>query len=290
MKRKKVIAVGALVGAVIAALVVVFWPAPPPKILFAAYGDSYREKPDFAAVEHQMPLRRADLIRLTPNDLKALNQEQLDQLYARLTAGPIPDGPFDGYVLRPDDAPLDRIAETVGGLQGLAVKFRRGKLRMIMNTLWQGKVFYRNERVLRNRIENLAVLQPLIETNLANLPKVTVGGKDAWLLFPAKVYCGQSLVDGRRESIVVDYAFADDIEGYREMPDFLAGRRGFKVRDELRMVRPGFYLGRAYLDRVFALNFTLTNGDLAERDGGAFLNGRGQEDCWSGTQRFAAAR
>jgi hypothetical protein len=290
MMRKKVIVAGALVGTAIAVLVVVFWPATPPKILFAAYGDSYGEKPDFAGVEHRLPLRRADLIRLTPNDLKALNQEQLDQLYARLTAGPIPDGPFNGDVLRPDDAPLDRIAETVGGLQGMAVKFKRGKLRMVMNTLWQGKVFYRNERVLRNRIENLAVLQPLIDTNLANLPKVTVGGKDAWLLFPAKLYCGQSLVDGRRESIVVDYAFADDIEGYREMPDFLAGRHGFKVRDELRMVRPGFYLGRAYLDRVFAWNFTLTNEGHAERDGGAFVSGRGQEDCWSGTQRVAAAR
>jgi hypothetical protein len=29
------------------------------------------------------------------------------------------------------------------------------------------------------------------------------------------------------------------------------------VRDEIRMIRPGFYLGRAYLDRGFALNFTL---------------------------------
>jgi hypothetical protein len=29
------------------------------------------------------------------------------------------------------------------------------------------------------------------------------------------------------------------------------------VRDEIRMIRPGLYLGRAYLDRGFALNFTL---------------------------------
>ena len=29
------------------------------------------------------------------------------------------------------------------------------------------------------------------------------------------------------------------------------------MRDEIRMIRPGLYLGRAYLDRGFALNFTL---------------------------------
>ena len=37
-----------------------------------------------------------------------------------------------------------------------------------------------------------------------------------WLLFPAKLYCGQSLLDGRRESIVIDYLFGDEIEGWRD--------------------------------------------------------------------------
>ena len=32
------------------------------------------------------------------------------------------------------------------------------------------------------------------------------------------------------------------------------------------MVRPGFYLGRAYMDRVFLLNFLLYNEDIAKRD------------------------
>ena len=98
-----------------------------------------------------------------------------------------------------------------------------------------------------------------------------VDGKDAWLLFPAKLYCGQSLLDSRRESIIIDYAFTDEIEGYQERPDFLAGRRGLRIRDEIRMVRPGFYLGRAYADRAFLLNFTLYNAAIAERDGPAFV-------------------
>jgi hypothetical protein len=112
-----------------------------------------------------------------------------------------------------------------------------------------------------------------------------VNGKDQWLLFPARLYCGQSLLDGRRESIIIDYFFSDALPGYREKPDYLAGRNGIKVRDEVRMVRPGFYLGRAYVGRVFLLNFTLYNKAIAERDGAAFeKSGAAKEDCWPGTQ------
>ncbi len=93
-------------------------------------------------------------------------------------------------------------------------------------------------------------------------------------------------MDSRRESIIIDYAFTDEIAGYMEKPDFLAGRRGFKVRDEIRMVRPGFYLGRAYLDRIFILNFTLVNDEIAAKDGPQFTKtGQSQEDCWTGTQQ-----
>ena len=77
----------------------------------------------------------------------------------------------------------------------------------------------------------------------------------------------------------------DEIAGYMEKPDFLAGRRGFKVRDEIRMVRPGLYLGRAYLDRIFILNFTLVSDEIAKRDGESFTKtGQAQEECWTGTQ------
>jgi hypothetical protein len=63
-----------------------------------------------------------------------------------------------------------------------------------------------------------------------------------------------------------------------------------RVRDEIRMVRPGFYLGRAYLDRVFGLNFTLYNKAIAEKDGPAFVQtGQVKEDCWVGTQARAYA-
>lgn len=262
-----------------------------PDIPFAKYGADYGAKPDLAEVEHQYPLAPADLNKITPKNIALLDQEQVDQIYARLTAGPIPDGPFDGGLFFPKGGSGDlRAAEIVGGLKGLAVNFEGKKLELIGKTLWKGKVFYRDARVLRNRIDDLAVLKPIIEGNLADIPKITVAGRDAWLLFPAKLYCGQSLIDSRRESIIIDYAFSDEIEGYRERPDFLAGRRGFKVRDEIRMVRPGFYLGRAYMDRAFVLNFTLYNKEIAERDAASYLKtGQRSEDCWTGGQATSAA-
>lgn len=256
-----------------------------PNIKFAVYDKAYASKPDFAQVEYQYPLSTADLQKITPQYLATLEQEKIDQIYARLSAGPIPDGPFDGGIIFPQGSSGKlRFAEIAGGFAGFALQLKGIALDKVGETLWQGKVFYRNERLLRNRIDNLKPLQDLGLVT-GEPQKINFGGKSAWLLFPAKLYCGQSLLDARRESIIIDYAFTDEIPGYQEKPDFLAGRRGFKVRDEIRMVRPGFYLGRAYLDRVFVLNFTLYNADIAKRDGEAFVKtGSVQEDCWTGTQ------
>jgi len=263
--------------------------SPPPAIKFAQYGDDYHSKPDFAQVEYQFPLSTADLGKLTPDNLKQFDQEQIDQIYARLTAGPIPDGPFDGDLFFPKGKTgSNRLAEIIGGLPGLAVELKSMKLEVVGAALWKGKVFYKGERLLRNRIEDTTLLKPLIDGDLNTIPKITVNGKDAWLMFPAKLYCGQSLLDGRRESIIIDYFFTDELPGYRQRPDFLAGRNGLQVRDEVRMVRPGFYLGRAYLGKVFLLNFTLINGDIVKRDGEAFAKtGHVDEDCWIGMQKRA---
>ncbi|MGH8771429.1 MAG: hypothetical protein ACREV2_09675, partial [Burkholderiales bacterium] len=251
-----------------------------PDVKFLKHGEHYSAKPDFAEVEHQHPIASPELAKITPKYLESLNQEQVDQIYARLSAGPIPDGAFDGALFFPKGTSGDkRIAEIIGGWKGFAANLGAEKLELVGKTLWKGKVFYRDQRLLRNRIDDLRVLKPLIEGDLSDIPKIDVKGRDAWLLFPARLYCGQSLLDSRRESIIIDYAFSDEIQGYRERPDFLASRRGLKIRDEIRMVRPGFYLGRAYADRAFLLNFTLQN------DGKA---GTVNQDCWTGTQVTAA--
>ena len=252
-----------------------------PDIFYGAYGEGYAEKPDLAQLEYEHPLTAAELVKVTPAYLNTLTQEQLDQLYARLPAGPIPDGAFDGSIvfIKGSSGKL-RLAEILGGLKGLAAQFKGKKLEIIGETLWKGKVFYRDEKVLRNRIEDLAILRPII--GAGEIPKISVDGRDAWLLFPAKLYCGQSLLDSRRESIIIDYAFTDDLPGYREKPDSLAGRNGLKVRDEIRMIRPGLYLGRAYLDRAFGLNFILENKSLAKAGEADFLAGKIAQECWSG--------
>jgi hypothetical protein len=266
------------------------WLHPPPAIAFAPYEEAYATKPDFAQVEYELPLVPADLAKLTPENIAHYDQEQVDQIYARLTAGPIPDGAYDGGLFFPKGKSGDRrLAEIVGGLPGLAVELKAVKLEMLGAGLWKGKVFYRDDRLLRNRIEDTRLLALLIEGDLASIPKISVDGKDQWLMFPARLYCGQSLLDSRRESIIIDYFFTDEIPGYRERPDFLAGRNGLQVRDEIRMVRPGFYLGRAYLGKAFLLNFTLYNEDVAEQEGDAFLaTGEVREDCWMGTQARAS--
>jgi hypothetical protein len=257
-----------------------------PNLKFAVAGEPYQSKPDFARVEHDYPLATADLQRLTPKNIANYSQEQIDQIYARLTAGPIPDGAFDGGLFFPKNSRGDRrLAEIIGGLPGLAVELKAQKLEIIGKHLWRGKVFYREDRLLRNRIEDLSLLKPIIEGDLSTIPTLEVNGGRQWLMFPARLYCGQSLLDSRRESIIIDYAFTDELPGYRERPDYLAGRRGFQIRDEVRMVRPGFYLGRAYAGKVFLLNFVLYNPAIAERDGAEFLKtGTVAEDCWVGTQ------
>ncbi|WP_448144668.1 hypothetical protein [Pseudomonas silesiensis] len=262
----------------------------PPDISFAPYGEGYSEKPDFAQLEYQYPLSPKDLYKITPKNLSFLDQEQVDQIYARLSAGPIPDGPFEGdlFFARGGSGKL-RLSEIAGGgLRELLVNMAGHKLDLVGETLWKGKVFYRDERLLRNRIEDLGTLKKLglVEESADQpLQSIKVNGKDQWLLFPAKLHCGQSLLDSRRESIIIDYAFTDELPGYRRLPDMMAGRDGFAIRDEIRMVHPGFYLGRAYMDRSFVVNFVLYNKEIAERARDAFMeSGQAQQDCWTGTQ------
>jgi hypothetical protein len=241
---------------------------------------------DFARLDHEYPLSIDERESLTPEQLAGFSQEEVDQVYGRLTAGPIPDGVYDGDLFFPRGTDSEtRLAEIIAGrLQARIANLGVRKTESLGRLLWKGKVFYRDQRLLRNRIEDLPALAPIMGGNTDGIEKLTVNGRDTFLLFPAKLYCGQSLLDGRRESVIIDYAFTDELPGYREAPDALGGRNGFRIRDEIRMVRPGFYLGRAYLKGVFGLNFTLINRDVEAGGRSDFRNGRVTEDCWAGSQ------
>lgn len=255
---------------------------------------------DLARVEHDFPLTRAELARLTPAHILSLSQERIDQLYARLTAGPIPDGPYQGdLVFARGDSMAPRLSEILGGIEGRVAAAKTEAAEAAGRALWKGKMFYRDDRQLRNFIEDFRPLSHLID-DPSSLQKAEVPREgllsyvlpttDVWLLFPAKLYCGQSLLDGRRESIIIDYAYNETLPGYHERPDALVGRNGLQIRDEIRMVRPGFYLGRAYVKKVFLLNFMLYNPGVAEAGLEAFAAGEPvAEDCWTGEQQRQAA-
>ena len=258
---------------------------------------------DFAELEHAYPLSREDRTEITPESLRALSQEQVDQIYGRLPAGPIPDGVFHGGLFFPKgEDEYSRLGELVGGIAGRKVDLATSKLEFLASRLWKGKLFDREQLVLRNLVDDREFLEQLIGDDAAQLETIEVERlgplswilptRTTWLLFPAKLYCGQSLLDGRRESIIIDYAYNDDLgELYHANPDNLVGRKGMRIRDEIRMVRPGFYLGRAYLNRVFALNFTLYNPAIAEAQEDAFLAGDSMgADCWPEAEQLSASR
>lgn len=250
---------------------------------------------DMAKVEHDYPLSREQRLALTPENLKSFSQEEVDQIYGRLTAGPIPSGPHQGdlFFARGEDL-RSRLDEIVGGIGGRIADAKIKTLETVGRQLWKGKMFYKEEGVLRNFIEDPEAIKALIDdpdkmmkTEIPRRGWMSVFSKKStvYLMFPAKLYCGQSLMDGRRESVIVDYNYGDEIPGYQERPDSLAGRNGLRVRDEVRMVRPGFYLGRAYMNRIFLLNFTVYNDEAAKAGEKAFRDGEPiTEDCWPGEQ------
>jgi len=262
-----------VVGAVVAlALVGGCRTVAPPPIRFAPSGtDAAKLRSDFA-------LTAAERAALTPETLRLFSQEQIDQIYVRLNTGPMPDGPFRGDLFFPRDR--DRhvlIHDMPGTLPGPLADIGTVPAEQLGRVLWRGKVFFRAQGILRNRIEELGILKPFIK-HPETIPKLTFDGQTTWLLFPAKVSCGESRFDPANHSVVIDYSKGPEVEGYREVPDKLAGPEGLAIRDEVRRVRAGLYLGRAYFHDEFGLNFTLLDPQILF---GTASTGEDLQDCAS---------
>ena len=222
-----------------------------PSIRFAPAGT------EIARLRSEYPLTDAERRALTPESLRELTQEQVDQIYERLSPGPMPDGPFRGDLFFPRDRDGGaRIRDFADPTIPLVADIAAMRLEHLGGVLWKGKVFFRSQGVLRNRVEDLLILRPVV-TDAATVPKLTFDGETSWLLFPARLSCGASRLDATRRAILIDYAQAAQIEGYRPIPDRLAGPDGLAIFDEIRLVRPGLYLGRSYFRDRFSLNFTL---------------------------------
>jgi hypothetical protein len=170
-------------------------------------------------------LRNSEALKI--NSFDHCTQMQLDQYYLSLKTGTqIPNGVFNGKVQIGNSQNFKKFLSS----------FNHEAEEYFLERLWRGKSFsqtHNNQSILFNRI-------------IKNYP-----------MFPAHVYFGKSLFDSDQPSIVIDYKNNQDIEGYRPAIDWLVNENGLAIRDEIRKVRNGLYLGRAYVKDKFLLNFVL---------------------------------
>ena len=136
------------------------------------------------------------------NQLLAMSQTELDDLFRASPAGPIPNGSAEGTAI---------IAP--------GTKYSMPIAQVINHFGWQGKVFDAEKGVLKNRL--LAF------------------GFEAIV---AKVYKTPSWLDNK-ECIVLDYSETSILAHY--------------VRDEIRLIGPGFYLGKVYWAKDRLIDFCL---------------------------------
>lgn|GEM_PF-1807940 len=280
------------------------------------FEDKDRGYPDFACDVDVGPNADVksyeDLVKMSQGPR---GQENLDRLYARLSGGAMPEGFYNGKI-------IFAASESGEILKALMKSFpvpQKWKddpatgLKQFGEMLWKGKRFkadpYRHEsptvqsRILANKMPVTDVNRAIammagekVDKRLAKklAEEATSQATNEWR-FPAKVYCGQSLLDSRRESVIIDYVASADFNQnydpetdaankflYADKIDFLAGPTGLQIRDEIRMVRPGLYLGRAYMGRVFILNFVLECGEGACKQEGFST----AEACDVGGQRI----
>jgi hypothetical protein len=134
--------------------------------------------------------------------LLRMSQADLDALFTRSEAGPIPDGEGEGTAIIASGTSFnDEIATLVNFFA------------------WQGKVFDAKAGLLKNKI----------------LPF----GLNAIV---AKVYKGPSWLDGK-ECIVLDYSETSLVAQW--------------IRDEIRLIEPGLYLGKVYWNKARLIDFAL---------------------------------
>ena len=134
--------------------------------------------------------------------LLEMSEGQLDELFTRSPAGPIPRGEYDGTAIA---APGTEFAEIAA--------------RIAHHLAWKGKVFDPASGELRNRVTPF------------DLHAIA-----------AKVYRGDSWFD-QKECIVLDYSQTSLIAHW--------------IRDEIREVADGLYLGLVFWKHTRILYFSL---------------------------------
>jgi hypothetical protein len=262
----------------------------------------YREKPDFAALEADPStrIRESALRSVTPGDLgsRGFDQECIDRIYASLPSGPMPAAgiEFEGHAFLPDGGGFQAVLEQVlpaTGVKAAVARALGAGMSKLPDTLIQGKVFSQVQGgdhpvwKARARLDTAAIL--VLDPSIALSPRkmLELRKPEAHLFFPARVYCGQSGLDSRRESIVIDPGYAEDFPEFKAGIDEIPGRKGMNLREEIRMIRPGFYLGRVYGAQVYLMSFTLYNAKVDQEHKDVPLSTPAVNECWLGTQARA---
>jgi hypothetical protein len=139
---------------------------------------------------------------VTLSELTTMSQTELDDLFRRSPMGELPDGDAVGTVIVAPGTDVE------------------GPVLLLARWLaWRGKVFYRAQGYLLNKV-----------------------GPLGFHLVKAQVYIAPSWFDGL-PAIILDYSKTSII--------------AHKVRDEIREVSPGTYLGIVYYGREKTINFIL---------------------------------
>jgi hypothetical protein len=134
--------------------------------------------------------------------LMAMSQQQLDDLFKASPPGDIPNGQAEGTAIV---SPGTKMTEPIAAV--------------VRTFGWQGKVFDAEKGLLKNRI-SIVGFQAIV----------------------AAVYKGPSWLD-EKECIVLDYSETSLVAQY--------------VRDEIRLIGPGFYLGKVYWGKQRLIDFCL---------------------------------
>jgi len=136
------------------------------------------------------------------NTLLKMSQAELDELFTKSAAGPIPDGAATGTAIVAPGSELSPVIAQV-----------------VKHFAWQGKTFDGPHGVLRNRVSALGVHAIV-----------------------AEVYKDTSWYD-QKECIVLDYSKTSTVAGW--------------IRDEIRQIEPGTYLGKVYGGKKPLIHFAL---------------------------------
>ena len=226
--------------------------------------ENHSDRIDFAILEKKLPLNKYSRLKLTTDILDTYSGEELDQLFARLESGTFPDGYFEKKSLMPNDTGVANLVRKIGSAKGWIAE----KLIEFLVDGTRGLTFNSKEKTVHSLGKGIYMWLITEKEEREQLKKNKYSQHSNKLysqVFPAKMYCNIGAIDTRKESIIIDYTFSDDLDSYHQKPDHLLTRKGFKMKTEIREVHNNLFLGRVYMDNIFMYYIALEKFNYSSR-------------------------